>query len=134
VTRDATNAFLAVGNLLLAKKFHDVRRKEQDYWPHPLDVLADGRDLDATDPRDKIYGFIALIHPYFVKDLKPDYELPVGKVYTNFCIALMRADLSLNFLSHSNWTPDQDTSPSWVPDWNRKPGLGCPFLADKGEG
>jgi hypothetical protein len=91
---------IKAGNLLLAKKFHDVRR--HNYWPPPLDMLTKGRDLNSTDPRDKIYGFMALIHPYFVKDLKPNYELPVEQVYTNFCATLMQADLSLDFLSHCN--------------------------------
>ena len=121
---------ITTGNLQLARKFHDVRQK--GCWPLPLDVLGDGRELDATDPRDKIYGFMALIHPYFVKDLKPNYELPVEQVYTDFCIALMQADQSLDFLSHCNWTPDKITIPSWVPDWNLKPAIGSPFLAVSG--
>ena len=76
---------------------------------------------------------MALIHPYFVKDLKPNYELLVEQAYTNFCNALMQADLSLNFLSHCNWAPDQNTTPSWVPDWNQKPNIGSPFLAANGK-
>ncbi|CZR69432.1 uncharacterized protein PAC_19332 [Phialocephala subalpina] len=131
LARAEAGGLIKAGNLILAKKFHDVRR--HDCWPPPLDVLAEGRDLDSTDPRDKIYGFMALIHPYFVKDLKPNYELPVEQVYTNFCVAVMQAYLSLDFLSHCNWTPDQNTTPSWVPDWNQKPDNGSPFLTVKGE-
>jgi hypothetical protein len=119
--------YIPSGNLGLAKQFHDVRRR--DGWPSPMDVLVDGRVLDATDPRDKIYGFMALIHPYFVKDVKPNYELSVEQVYTDFCIALMQADPSLDFLSHCYWTSDQNTTPSWVPDWNQKPDIGGHFLA-----
>lgn len=127
----AEGGWITTGNLELTMKFQEVRRK--DCWPPPLDVLAAGRDLDATDPRDKIYGFMALIHPYFVKDLKPNYELPVEQVYTDFCIALMQAEKSLSFLSHCNWTPAQNTTPSWVPDWSQKLDIGSPFLGVMGK-
>lgn len=131
VKKDPIHEWITPGNLLLAKKFDDVRR--HGGWPPPLDVLADGRDLNATDPRDKIYGFMALIHPYFVKDLKPNYELSVEEVYTNFCVTLIQASLSLDILSHCNWAPDQNTTPSWVPDWNQKTDISEPFLAVKGK-
>jgi hypothetical protein len=131
VERYRTHEWITSGNLLLARKLHDVHRHGS--WPAPLDVLAGGQDLNATDPRDKIYGFMALIHPYFVKDLKPNYELSVEEVYTNFCVTLIQASQSLNILSHCNWTPDQNTTPSWVPDWNQKPDIAGPFLAVKGK-
>lgn len=127
VKRDSTGRWITSGNLLLVKKFHDVRRR--GCWPPPLDVLSDGQDLNATDPRDKIYGFMALIHPYFVKDLKPNYELSVEEVYINFCVTVIQASQSLDILSYCNWTPDRNTTPSWVPDWNRKTHIAGPFLA-----
>jgi hypothetical protein len=131
IYQSTTDLWISSGNLLLAKKFYDVRR--HGCWPPPLDVLADGRDLNATDPRDKIYGFMALIHPYFVKDLKPNYELSVEEVYTNFCVTLIQASQSLDILSHCNWAPDQNETPSWVPDWNQKTDTVKPFLAVTGE-
>ena len=114
------------GNLQMVKKYHDVRGR--GCWPHPRNVLAEGRQLNATDPRDKIYGFLALIHPAFVKNLKPDYEHTVEQVYIDCSISFMQLDQRLDLLSHCNWTSDQ-TIPSWVPDWNLKSG---PSLLEPG--
>jgi hypothetical protein len=85
------------GNLHMIQKIYDVLVR--GHWPHPVDLLADGRELNATDPRDKIYGFMGLVDPSFARKLTPDYKRPVEQVYTDFSIALMQADQCLNLLS-----------------------------------
>jgi hypothetical protein len=53
--------WITTGNLNLVRKFQDVR--QSGHWPPLMEMLSGGRNLDATDPRDKIYGFMALTHP-----------------------------------------------------------------------
>ncbi|EPE28385.1 hypothetical protein GLAREA_09505 [Glarea lozoyensis ATCC 20868] len=75
------------------------------------------RAFQATDPRDKIFGFMGL-----ATDLKrsssffPDYTKAVVQTYLEFVRFLITENKSLEFLRVASRATDSDF-PSWAPDW-----------------
>lgn len=72
---DAVKSIMT-GNLKLVKDFHDVRRSGR--WPCPMDVLADGRDLKATDPRDQNIWLHGTDSSVFHKGFEARLRAPSG--------------------------------------------------------
>lgn len=87
---------------------------EQDF-SYSLGFL---RVRQATDPRDKVYGVLALAAQRYVGLLKADYTLPVERVYEQITVALIQRTGNLDIFSHiaPNQTRTLDV-PSFVPDW-----------------
>jgi Heterokaryon incompatibility protein (HET) len=76
--------------------------------------------LDATDPRDKIYGLLGLAADRDqLKDfgIQPDYTRPCRELYISITIAMLRQGY-LSVLSLSQFPKTQIGLPSWVPDWS----------------
>jgi hypothetical protein len=103
-------------------------------WPQPLLglLMACSTRLDATDPRDKIYGLIGLGRPFgnYKSLVRPDYLKLVESVYCEIARALIEDDRGYaNFLAAAiDETPDL---PSRVSDWRSGPGLANMFLYDR---
>lgn len=89
--------------------------------PPMLKLLIQARHCEATDPRDKVYSMLSLLDTSDKQfSLKPRYEDPVAKVYTDCAFALM-ADSSYILLSAMQGGSRIDHLPSWVPDWSVQP-------------
>ncbi|RSM00426.1 hypothetical protein CEP52_009113 [Fusarium oligoseptatum] len=91
---------------------------------HLLYVLSYFRDLEATDPRDKIFAFLNLAEDDL--GLVPDYSAEVRDVFIQAVKAMInkRMGSKLAVLSHlqdSSDTRIQDL-PSWVPDFSARLG------------
>lgn len=79
-----------------------------------------GFNLDATDPRDHVYGLLALTG----LDIKPDYTRSLGEVYTEFARKLLETNRLQNASQELSWLQyagvgvfDQVSAlPSWVPN------------------
>ncbi|KAJ4323634.1 hypothetical protein N0V84_004242 [Fusarium piperis] len=79
-----------------------------------------GFGLDATDPRDHVYGLLALTG----LDIEPDYTKSLGQVYIEFTRKLLETSRFLNASWELSWLHyagagvfDQVyTLPSWVPN------------------
>jgi hypothetical protein len=74
-------------------------------------------DLEATDPRDKLYALLGIDDVCDI-NVSVNYGHPVSKVYTDFAINYITARSSLEILSHAGigfGSRDQQI-PSWVPD------------------
>ncbi|KAH3945122.1 hypothetical protein HBH53_150760 [Parastagonospora nodorum] len=101
----------------------------------PADLLDDGRDLLATDARDKVYGllgFPALRNA--LSGLEPDYTQSVELVYTQTAIAIIKSTGNLDVLSfaegpprtHDSWPSPQDDelgwpeTRTWVARWDQE--------------
>ncbi|CAO2653814.1 Nn.00g032250.m01.CDS01 [Neocucurbitaria sp. VM-36] len=99
------------------------------------DLLDDGRDLLATDPRDKVYGllgFTALRDA--LSGLEPAYDKTVEEVYTEAALAIITSTKDLDVLSFAEGPPridddiprpDDDRlgwpeTPSWVARWDEE--------------
>ncbi|KAL7899359.1 heterokaryon incompatibility domain-containing protein [Trichoderma sp. SZMC 28014] len=89
-------------------------------WPM-LEVFIRARQCEATDPRDKVYSMLSLLNTSDKQYiLKPRYEDPVAKVYTDCALALM-PDSGYDLLSAVQGGSTIDGLPSWVPDWSVQP-------------
>lgn len=72
----------------------------------------------AADPRDKVYGVLALASSQYAGLLRADYGASVEQVYEQLALALIERTKWLDIFSHI--APNQPrnlTVPSWVPDW-----------------
>ena len=108
---------------------------------HVLDLLQKARTLEASDPRDKIFGLLGISNGIDVDDQRfaIDYTQDRQTVYTNFARSIISATRSYDVLSHvdhdvfeydeySEDGEDEDECeeevaaharlPSWVPNWD----------------
>jgi len=75
--------------------------------------------LQASDPRDKIFGLLGVVDTQFVAD----YNKPALQIYCEFVSAWMREVQDLNFLFqanhmyHTEGSTGQPGLPSWAPNW-----------------
>ncbi|KAK1982252.1 hypothetical protein LZ30DRAFT_717819 [Colletotrichum cereale] len=72
----------------------------------------------CADPRDKIYGALGAAPAAIRRDVRPDYALPVERVYVQFCEAYLKHVRRLDFLDRCNIDARAIRGPSWVPDWS----------------
>ncbi|KAI0169822.1 HET-domain-containing protein [Hypoxylon sp. FL1284] len=86
-----------------------------------LSVLFRYRILDATDPRDKIFGLNALIRSELegVEALQPNYNVGITELYTTSAKEIIRRSQDLNLLSVPRRISGAGPGnlSSWVPDW-----------------
>jgi hypothetical protein len=97
------------------------------------------RSLEATNPKDRIYGFLA--YPFFTGNLPesgttidevetftaaqqlkitPDYSKPLSSIYTEFGITFLERTQDLRFLcSIAHQGTIKDDMPSWIPRWDQ---------------
>ena len=103
------------------------------YWWHfgdnPFSDLQAGQltavsiDLQATDPRDRIYGLLSL-YPVEL-DIQPRYENTVEQVYFDAMFEFLRHGPSLKLLmlcGNKQFQPN-GVVPSWVVDWRNRPAI-----------
>ncbi|KAL2671488.1 hypothetical protein Neosp_014078 [[Neocosmospora] mangrovei] len=87
---------------------------------HLLSVLSHFRDLEATDPRDKIFAFLNLAEDDL--GLVPNYSAEVRDVFIQVARAMVnkRRGSKLAVLSHLQDLSDTRIQglPSWVPDFS----------------
>ncbi|KAF5607593.1 heterokaryon incompatibility (het-6OR allele) [Fusarium pseudoanthophilum] len=91
---------------------------------HLLSVLSDFRELEATDPRDKIFAFLNLAEDGL--GLQPDYSADVKDVFIQATKTMIdkRIGSHLAVLSHVQDFSDTRIQglPSWVPDFSARLG------------
>lgn len=100
-------------------------------WLELLSNLEKGRVMEASDPRDKIYGLLGIIHGIDVTQsgFEIDYRESWQQVYTRFARNISNATGRCDILSYvipgiedsSASKIDDVVLPSWVPNWNRNP-------------
>ncbi|RYP61078.1 hypothetical protein DL771_010254 [Monosporascus sp. 5C6A] len=114
----------------IAKKCNE--RKQQEYqhenrheWATTLlHTLIQARNFKATDPRDKVYSLLGLVHEY-ARDklgLIPSYTQAPADAYTRAAIQILEDSDDLLLLScvegEKFQRKDTRPLPSWVPDWS----------------
>lgn len=62
-----------------------------------LDILSVTRDLQATDPRDKIYSLFSLVQGKHMPT--PDYSIPADDLFRDANISILRDDPNLDMLA-----------------------------------
>lgn len=91
-------------------------------------LLHTGRYLEASDARDKIYGFLGIAGGINTNDarFRVDYELSPRTLYIQFAKNLIEATNSLEVLSYVDFSTRIEgvgpsatvKTPSWVPCWD----------------
>jgi hypothetical protein len=89
-----------------------------------LDTFAIGpwARLEASDPHDYIYALMGLANKDdpLLMALKPDYEKPIEKVYTDVAHQILDPAIDCLLLSRPELKSEKlkGLLPSWVPDWS----------------
>ncbi|GAQ47294.1 hypothetical protein AKAW_10165 [Aspergillus niger] len=96
----------------LFRKEHWYGRTDRDLLP----ILARASSYECSDPRDKVYAVLSLISQ---SELKPDYTVSVGSVYTGLSAYLIKICNSMDILELAGLTVKTFDLPSWVPDWSQ---------------
>ncbi|KAK5662115.1 hypothetical protein OQA88_8020 [Cercophora sp. LCS_1] len=89
----------------------------QDPWSR---ILGRASEKDCTDPRDKVYGILGLLHGKTV-EIQPDEKASVAEIYKRAMLQHSNADIGSDgmFVSHNGWSASGFSSSSWSqPDDN----------------
>jgi hypothetical protein len=126
----------SLSKIIKTREQYQSYYKDSLKWSQPLlDLLMDcSIRLDATDPRDKIYGLLGLGGPFgnYKSLVRPDYSKPVESVYCEIARALIEDDRSLRAVGYASCLAAETPGlPSWVPDWRSGPGIANMFLYDR---
>jgi hypothetical protein len=82
-------------------------------------ILHAGRWLEATDPRDRLYGMFAILSNHKVALPPPDYVKPVEIIYEEVVRHIVQTEQSLWFPFSQSMSKKLKV-PSWVPDWTAR--------------
>jgi hypothetical protein len=91
-----------------------------------LRLLCLTMDLDASDPRDKIYSLLGLVDARERASIKPDYQKTAEQVYVEAMAHLLWQAGSLQpacFFALAG--PNSSKVPSWVPDFSQQRRSSC---------
>ncbi|TGO58942.1 hypothetical protein BOTNAR_0172g00290 [Botryotinia narcissicola] len=95
-----------------------------------LNILHSRRGYGVFDPRDMLYGHLALFanqsksdNPEIEKLVEIDYRKSIADVYTDLALYILNRQCNFEFLSHVedvNFEERKHNLPTWVPDWTSK--------------
>lgn len=84
-----------------------------------LPFLRRFRNRKASDPRDKVYALLSLLHlEQKYTSLLPDYSLGVAEVFQKATLEAIYASKCLTVLSADLGRKFRQDLPTWVPDWD----------------
>ncbi|KAH8653856.1 heterokaryon incompatibility protein-domain-containing protein [Xylariales sp. PMI_506] len=78
-------------------------------------LFLGSHQLNASDPRDYVYGCLALLPKAERDQVKVDYSLSITSIYAQVFRAKIKKEKCLNFLRFVSWKCPQHTLPSWLP-------------------
>jgi hypothetical protein len=90
------------------------------------EILTRGRSQLSSDPRDKIYGLLAMVPDVVGQHIEPRYDLSIHEILTQTALSIIMETGSLFILSQAVqrlWPSELATAGllSWVPDWSARP-------------
>jgi AAA+ superfamily predicted ATPase len=88
------------------------------------ELIAMAQFTRATDPRDKVYGLLALLPNSVSEKIVPDYKKSVAHTYLMFSKACLLSDGNLDRLARSTLSlPRPEEAPSWCFNLSQRPSL-----------
>jgi hypothetical protein len=102
------------------RRAHSEPNSRPDTSLPPIDLLKlllFTKKMQATDPRDKLYGILGLDEAQDILVI-PNYEHSMHKVYTEFAVNCITARSNLEILIYAGigYALRDSQLPSWVPD------------------
>ena len=79
--------------------------------------LTQVRHLQASNPKDKIYGLYATFAALGIPLPAPVYKKSLARIYEEACVAIIFVSRSLKMLEYACSNGRSAYLPSWVPDW-----------------
>ena len=80
------------------------------------DLIHQSRNCICTDPRDKIYALVSLLHKRESIRIEPDYTKNAYEVYQDAVSSIIKTSKLLRVLSTVELHEDLERVPSWVPN------------------
>jgi hypothetical protein len=80
----------------------------------------DIRNTKCTDPRDRVYGILSMVHKSSAVELRPDYTKSVGEVYQEVVLHILERSKNLRILARCEMAEDEEDFsriPSWAPNF-----------------
>ncbi|KAJ9621045.1 hypothetical protein H2203_007632 [Taxawa tesnikishii (nom. ined.)] len=119
--------FRARQALAMISKFRKLKSNRKRHkgkgWKCGLSfALYETDDCKATDPRDRIFGLLGILHePSMDFHIVPDYTESVCDVYTEVTAKWTAAadSFDLTYAAGAGYSRSNPTLPSWVPDFVR---------------
>ena len=106
----------------MREKLHPREKYGWAQYPKMADVLREGFFFRATNPRDQVYGLIALCES--PGQLQVDYKMSIEDTYVDAAIELLNIG-SVRTVLHAaglgNRRQHNRALPTWVPDWREAP-------------
>lgn len=108
-----------------ARAFVDESLESNNQASTTLSLLQNARRMKLTDPRDRIYAFMALETRDGVMaglNLQPDYARPHQEVFYEFAVRYLERTSDFKILTHVDHEEEGlnrlSGVPSWVPQWD----------------
>ncbi|KAF7893640.1 uncharacterized protein EAF02_001178 [Botrytis sinoallii] len=128
----------------LREDFVSRNLESSDPCHYLLKILHSRRGYGVSDPRDMLYGHLAMFanhtkskDPKIEKLIEIDYRKTTTEVYTDLALYFLSLQLSFEFLSHVedvNFEERKWNLPTWVPDWtSNKVSTEAKWRLQKGE-
>lgn len=75
---------------------------------------------NCSEPRDRIYAVLSLLHPNVASRITPDYSRPIEEIFTNAVLAEIKGMQDLEILKLCGFSDEASTIqlPSWVPNFS----------------
>lgn len=121
--------FWADGATVPQLKSHDWENTSASWLVHMAQGTSPGSDIydamratwssKASDPRDKIFGILALLDDHRERELfRPDYSLSFFHIYLGALAYSLLGQKRVEILCHGAGRSAPYVQPSWMIDWN----------------
>lgn len=98
------------------KPLSDSQTGHSRNWASLSRLIDISASCESVDPRDKVYGMLAMMDPAITERINPDYLIQPKDVFTNVAIAAFETYGNLEFLRECNMWGGEG-GPTWAPDW-----------------
>lgn len=99
------------------KPLTDKQAEGAQPWVDLRRLINISADCKATNPRDKVYGMLAMMDPELASRISVNYGLTPEQVFADVAIANYETYQNLELLGHCNMST-LPGCPTWAPSWD----------------